>query len=252
MKATLKEIKNKAYPSDVFNDVIPGVRFMNTVYRKLSVYFTWLFLRIDFSANRVTILGIIVLFISCLLFLNGADYFLIASLLLLLSNVLDYSDGRVAKYTNTGSKYGAFLDGVSGVLLPSSSLISIGVGLYRTGGDLFTNVLVEEINIINVLIPDIFVFLGFMGAVSWLFRASIDFYYLICCCENREISEKLFLGNGLNKSIFKIGNLIGAFLVPLILIGSIFNTLSLVLIFYSFTSIFYTTLKTVRYILKGL
>lgn len=254
MKVSLSEIKKRAFSREVLTiNRLPGVHIMhNIVWRKLSIPFVWFFLRVNFSANQVTVLSIIVLFIACGFFVGGNSYFIIACSLLFFGNILDSVDGRIATFTNTKSKYGAFLDDIFGILLPPLTLGAIGIGLYKTGGDLFTRCIFGRVESFRLLTPNFFIFLGFIGAMSWLIRLGLDQSFFIHMYGDSEywLKEVFSSRKGIAKIIFEAGNFIGSFLIPMLLITSVFNVLSSAFIFYSLMSLIYTLFNIGRYIVK--
>jgi phosphatidylglycerophosphate synthase len=90
-----------------------GHWFNRFVSRWISIYFTWFFVRLNISANTVTVLMIfaglsgIVLCIPHLLWLN-----IIGAVLLFLQEILDCTDGEVARWNKKSSLRGFYLDRV--------------------------------------------------------------------------------------------------------------------------------------------
>lgn len=88
------------------------------VMRKLSFYPTWLFIKLGFSANQVSVLGIVFLLAGCLFLLPGDQKNVVTGAIFLNTYLLlDYVDGNVARYTGkSGSKTGMLLERVSAFL----------------------------------------------------------------------------------------------------------------------------------------
>lgn len=78
------------------------------LYRPLSKPFTSLFLKIGINPNPITILSIILLLIGAFFFLTKS--YLLGFFSLFFSNILDHSDGDVARAKNMTSKEGKYLD----------------------------------------------------------------------------------------------------------------------------------------------
>jgi len=77
----------------------------------LSIYFTWVFIRFGVSANIVTIIsGICALIGGILLAFNNIWLLWIGVLFLEFYNILDFSDGEIARYHKSGSIFGWFID----------------------------------------------------------------------------------------------------------------------------------------------
>ena len=86
----------------------PITRYINATFA--TRIFTPLLLKIykGFTANQVSILSFIVALISSLFFILG--HAIIGGLLILLSSVLDYSDGQIARLKLMASRFGHFVD----------------------------------------------------------------------------------------------------------------------------------------------
>jgi hypothetical protein len=94
-----------------------GHWFNRLVNRHFSIYFTWLFVKLNVSANQVSLLMILTglagaaLFIPHLLWLN-----IIGVFMMILTEVFDCVDGEVARWTKKPSLKGLYLDLVNHVL----------------------------------------------------------------------------------------------------------------------------------------
>ena len=86
----------------------PITRYINATFA--TRIFTPLLLKIykGFTANQVSILSFFVALISSLFFILG--HAVIGGLLILLSSVLDYSDGQIARLKLMASRFGHFVD----------------------------------------------------------------------------------------------------------------------------------------------
>ncbi|MEM1625933.1 MAG: archaetidylinositol phosphate synthase [Sulfolobaceae archaeon] len=69
------------------------------------------FIRIGFSANQITILGLILSFLY-FLFLYFIKFYIICFILILLSALMDAIDGEVARIKGTAGAFGSFFDSV--------------------------------------------------------------------------------------------------------------------------------------------
>lgn len=111
--------------------------WFNTLFtRHISIYFTWLFIKMGFSANAVTFLmipvGLIgaVLCIPHVLWLNIVGIFLLA-----FAVILDCCDGEIARWTKKSSIKGYYLDFVYHVLCHSTLYILCSLHLYVFNGE---------------------------------------------------------------------------------------------------------------------
>lgn len=92
------------------------------ILRFFSIYLTIIFLKLKLTANKVTILSIIVGIIGSVV----VNFYLIAGLLIMyLYLLLDASDGEVARYNNASSPKGLYLDYIAYLIVFSTFLIFI-------------------------------------------------------------------------------------------------------------------------------
>jgi phosphatidylglycerophosphate synthase len=101
--------------------------------RKLSRWFTRLFLAVGLSPNSITVLASLVGFVSAGGFGMGTYAAgVIAALLFQLAAVIDCCDGEVARLTFTESPFGAWLDLAMDNLVHMAIFAGVAVGLYST------------------------------------------------------------------------------------------------------------------------
>ena len=134
-----KEFRSICQPLDkISNDQIMGKLF----YRKLSNYFTFLFVCFGFSANMVSFLGIFIALAGISLFVLSPDVGLhfVGMILLQISIFIDYSDGEVARYRMHESEHreknnnisGAFIDNMGHYIVNPLLLFFFGYrGIYH-------------------------------------------------------------------------------------------------------------------------
>ena len=134
--------------------------WLNEVYlRKLSPYQTRLLLKLGFSANGVTYLMIATGFAAGLaLLIPGLTGGLLAAFFGQLQMLLDCSDGEVARWRQTSSPSGVFLDKIGHYL--AESFIPIALGIRASGG-------LYEMNLS-------FVVLGLLLSVLVLFNKALN------------------------------------------------------------------------------
>jgi len=105
-------------------------------YRKISIYFTKLFLYTPISANSVSILSGIIGLPSILFFSFGDYYYpIVGAILLLFWMIFEYSDGQVARYRKNVSIKGDYLETVFGIV-QSLAFVGISFGSYSRLGNL--------------------------------------------------------------------------------------------------------------------
>lgn len=134
------------------------------VLRRTSIYLTRLLLKAGFSPNKVTLLSLLPgLAAGALFTMPGAGYWLGGWGLFLLFDVLDCSDGEVARYQKSSSLAGEFNDAIAGFHFLMPFLFAcMSFGLYRV------------LDNISVFI------LGFTLIICWvLYALSPDLFELI-------------------------------------------------------------------------
>lgn len=97
---------------DVFKASAKNEGYLNYyIYRRISLLFVWLAIKLGASANSLTLVAFILSISSGVLFFSG-DYgiALMALLPFHLGKIIDCADGQLAKLTDTSSKFGGFID----------------------------------------------------------------------------------------------------------------------------------------------
>lgn len=86
--------------------------YRRRLVRRVSIYPTWLFIRLGVSANAVSLIKNIIACAGAVLFAPGEPRFALSGALLLqLAFLLDASDGEVARYTGSSATAGGeFID----------------------------------------------------------------------------------------------------------------------------------------------
>jgi phosphatidylglycerophosphate synthase len=112
---TIDEIK-RSLPQEKNRYDLIGNTAAYFIARPLSYYLTWVFIKLGISANATSAASTFVAIAACTAtaFLNDAW---VTVTLVLIWLTLDCVDGNIARVMRTGSKYGEFLDAISGYLL---------------------------------------------------------------------------------------------------------------------------------------
>ena len=85
--------------------------FLNKFYYFISIYFTWILIRLRFTANGVTILsGVIAIIGGYLISIDNRMLIIMGFILFHIFAILDMCDGEVARYNKSSSINGQFLD----------------------------------------------------------------------------------------------------------------------------------------------
>ena len=96
---------------------------------KISIYFTWIFLRFGISANTVTILSCIVCIIGGFLLSSRSIWIVILGIAFFyIYSLLDHSDGDIARYSKQSSILGTFLDWYVHLLRDAAMFTGLAIG----------------------------------------------------------------------------------------------------------------------------
>lgn len=127
----LREICQSTRPS-IFNDPL------SKIYYFLSIYFTWAFLKLNFSANQVTIFSAFIAFFGGILIsLDNKFFILFGGICFHLFAIFDMCDGEVARYRNQGGVDGHFLDWYMHFLVPSFLIMGLLISSFDKINNLF-------------------------------------------------------------------------------------------------------------------
>jgi len=123
----IKEAFNKSAGFEFYSTSI-----MVKLFRPVSFYFAWLFLRIGLSANQTTYISLVFVLVGCFSYIFVSPFLRwIPLVLILIWALLDYVDGNIARVTRTRSQYGHFIDVLGAYFFLAFLPICMGVGLYR-------------------------------------------------------------------------------------------------------------------------
>lgn len=190
--------------------------FERNFYRRFSIYFTKIFLKIGISANQATLLSLISALLGglFLIFATNILYLLISALFLILCLVLDRVDGETARYTKSSSKFGKHFDFMVGTFVHAYILACMTFGAYLALHDFV-----------------IFAF-GFLAVILNLLEgiSSLDIIYRIPYWEGKlpDISEdtsneKKFVVKYLREPVSRVSNFLGpgALMYPILILTAL-------------------------------
>ncbi len=132
MKYSMKDV-TKSYTPEKRKKTSIWARIFS---RPLSFLLTYVLINLGFSANAVSILSIFEAILACVLLMLGDKWLLPGVLLFLLWDVLDCTDGNIARVKGKSSLVGEYMDAISGYTAPAFIYLSVGVAAYSTT-DLF-------------------------------------------------------------------------------------------------------------------
>lgn len=106
--------------------------------RRVSFFFTYIFINLGFSSNGVSVLSIFITLIACVLFMISAKWAIIVAVVLInFWLVLDCVDGNIARCRKQKTVYGEFVDDIGGYYTVAFIYLAIGVCAYNFGGVMF-------------------------------------------------------------------------------------------------------------------
>lgn len=159
---TIAQLKEVTQPIEISGRQTSEHWLGNIFFRKVSPYQTRLLLKAGFSANGVTYLMITAGFLTGLvLLIPGLPGGLLAAFFGQLQMILDCSDGEVARWRQTSSPAGVFLDKLGHYI--AEGFIPIALGIRAAGG-------IAELDSQNLS----FVALGLLLSVLVLFNKALN------------------------------------------------------------------------------
>lgn len=224
------------------------------VIRKISFYPTWLFLKIGISANQATFISIIVGVIGCS-FLAFGNYGtrIMGALLVNFWIVLDCVDGNIARYEETFSNYGEFIDALSGYFLNAILFLSVGIGVFSHPEPLFeflTRVFDGNLNGIILII------LGAWASLVIILSRLIfhKFINIFSQAQSAKITSGVESRKGSSHILYLVVHNIvslSGFLTPILLLAVIFRLLSIFVFLYALMNTIILIVTTHRIVLKS-
>ena len=231
---TISEIRHryKEHIKSVSDNNLKYNVWARFVLREASYCLVWLFLKLGFSANLITGVGFLIGCVGCL-FIASGNYLvmIIGALLVNLWALLDYTDGQVARWNNSSSNYGRFLDNLADVGMVALLFVSLGVGVLNHP-DPYLGFIIRAISPVE---PDrgLYLFLGGWASICYLYSLIIAYNF------ERLISPKLidFVSQmtvkGVPRSLVQILGInlqnVTGIIMPVLLLAVIFEFSSIVL-----------------------
>lgn len=96
--------------------------------RPVAYKVAWVFIKVGIRPEIIALSALAVDATGCILV--GLGDYLLGAILLNIGHLLDYTDGTMARATNTVTAFGGYLDRTSDEIVETMIPVSIGVGLY--------------------------------------------------------------------------------------------------------------------------
>jgi len=192
--------------------------FERNFYRRISIYFTKLFLKIGLSANQATLLSLISALVGgfFLIFANNTLYLLISALFLIFSLILDRVDGEIARYNKSDSKFGRYFDFMVGSSAQSYINICMTFGAYNALHD----PTVFAFGFLAVIVP----WLSVVSSFFLLYREPILYGEKVLPNKSEKTSDKkVLLENICMNPMRRVNNFLGpvALMYPILMITAL-------------------------------
>ena len=184
---------------------------INTFLRYISLFISFLLTRTPISANSVTLLGILSSILSCYFFYNLELG--VAVLFILIAVITDYIDGDVARYRNSMSKTGSYLDIVHHIVV--QGLILFGLVVYLFKKNYINNVLFFIVPLASITYPIINQFAIDSALLKHVTRKTSQSSNTT---EHKNIDKKNYLINFFIKKILRYIDFPYVVLIPLLIV----------------------------------
>jgi len=201
-----------------------------------SFYLTWIFLRLNISANQATYISLVIGLGSCIFLALGSYTLKLAGALLAsLYLLLDCVDGNIARSTKSSSPYGKFIDASASYVISSFLFMSIGLGTFINPNS--SILLRHSASFFISFNKDIFLIVGFWSALSYLLARLISLRYktMIVSSSDNESTKNVTSNRFFQISSIMFRNIFGVsgFFMPLLLLASVFRLFGFLALFYA-------------------
>jgi len=201
-----------------------------------SFYLTWIFLRLNISANQATYMCLVVGFLSCIFLIWGSSVIkLVGVLMATLYLVLDCVDGNIARYRKSSSPFGKFIDASASYVISSFLFMSIGLGVFTNPN---SSILLRHSESLFISFnKDIFLIVGFWSSLSYVLARLISLRYKTMPISNQgsDSLENTPSNRSSQVSTIMFRNIFGVsgFFMPLLLLAAVFRLFGFLALFYA-------------------
>ena len=195
--------------------------------RKIAFFIAPIFLKTKISASQISILAIITGIIAAILIMVGNFWqVFLGAILMQVWLIFDKTDGIIARYRKTTSKFGEFLEEFSGSLIAALFFSSTGVAASKFPGFLPFS---------SQLPPQIFIILGILTSFFVIFRHLIFRHFEAVFLKEKEVKNESLFKSGSLATFYKMAiKFLGIYSLaqPLLILAIIFNFLGLYTLVY--------------------
>ena len=223
-----------------------GALWLYYVIRKFSFYPTWLFLKLGISANQATYISIAIGILGCALMAFGSyDVKIIGALLVNVWFIIDCVDGNIARCRKSFSRYGDFIDTLSGYIMYTLLFISVGIAAFNYSDSLLVTLQIKR---------NTFLTLGIWSSFANIFPRLIYQKFMNTFQDARSTVSTHKSNTKIYHIIYNITHNIGSFagfLAPILLFVTIFRLWGTFSIFYALINTGILLITSARNILKA-
>jgi len=116
---------------EVAQDGVDKSRFSMKLYRFISKYISFLFIKLNITPNQVTVAHNILEFLSLFLLLTGEyKLFYVTIIILVIGGILDNVDGEIARVTGRTSLKGEYLDLIGHRIIHPMFFLFLSIGIF--------------------------------------------------------------------------------------------------------------------------
>ena len=156
-------------------------RFSMKLYRFISKYISFLFVKLNITPNQVTVSHNVMEFCSLFLLLTGNyNIFFLTIIILVLGGILDNVDGEIARATGKTSLKGEYLDLIGHRIIHPMFFLFLSIGVYINHPD------------IKLLIA------GVLAAVGYTISEIATNVYLHVLCSKGQTQQNILTKNKTN------------------------------------------------------
>lgn len=100
--------------------------FSAQIVRKVSIYPTWVCLKMSITANQVSIINILIGVLTGIVAAIDLKYLYLSIIFFWINTILDGVDGEVARYNRSTSLTGLFVDRINSIFIYPSFFLGVG------------------------------------------------------------------------------------------------------------------------------
>ncbi len=148
-------------------------------YRKISIYLTYVFIQMGWSANAVTLVALVPALVGLYFYMQGTPMgYLYGSLMMGLFLLIDYCDGEVARYRKENTMTGLYIELFANYFVNFFIFFGISYGIHQ-----------------RIQSDWVFAFgaLGVMGVIFSKIRSLIT--WQVICVEQLRMQKRMFHGD---------------------------------------------------------